>query len=175
VIILLPEDTRRIRSPWMKMDRYSYSQHLDCPSRIVLCRSLFVFRLPGEPPPVLCFWLTKEAKQKATRHQRRSMYRSLVKMTDRHNLIFLTISHLWHLYRFPHHPPDPPHRDDRPIPRKGRPLISPIGMNLILLAAGPGFARISFYTGFTKKGFFMKFNVFNEITFLSKLKMMSKL
>jgi len=48
--------------------------------------------------------------------------------------------------------PDPLHRDDRPIPRKGRPLISPIGMNLFLLAAGPGFARIPFYTGFTKKG-----------------------
>jgi len=48
----------------------------------------------------------------------------------------------------------PLHRDDRPIPRKGRPLISPIGLNQILLAAGPGFARIPFYTGFTKKGFY---------------------
>jgi len=57
--------------------------------------------------------------------------------------------------------PDPPHRDDRPIPRKGRPLISPIGMNLILLAAGPGFARILFYTGFTKKGFSMAKYAFN--------------
>jgi len=60
----------------------------------------------------------------------------------------------------------PLHRDDRPIPRKGRPLISPIGMNLILLAAGPGFARIPFYTGFTKKGFLAKINVFNKFKVL---------
>jgi len=43
-------------------------------------------------------------------------------------------------------------RDDWPIPRKGRPLDSPIGLPYFLPAAGHVLAKILFYTGFTKRG-----------------------
>jgi len=42
-------------------------------------------------------------------------------------------------------------RDDWPIPRKGRPLDSTIGLHHFLPAAGHVLAKILFYTGFTKR------------------------
>jgi len=63
-------------------------------------------------------------------------------------------------------------RDDWPIPRKGRPLDSPIGLPLFLPAAGHVLAQILFYTGFTKReggGHFLpnlKKNTFFKVVFV---------
>jgi len=112
-------------------------------------------------PPLACFYVPPEAKQTSVSEQAttRCLGISIMDFRWATYLVFnwplAWICPFWHFGGKTTVCPKRPKRafrDDWPIPRKGRPLDSPIGLPYFLPAAGHVLAKIPFYKGFTKRG-----------------------